>query len=154
MLVTLSGAHSSIGRPATGDGSLGRSSNWIEMARLLLIQSDHSLRRSTATALSEAGHSVISASSAVEGLALERLETFQVVLVDLGLSDMNGLAVLDRMRERGSRSRVLLMVEGRQPLVLQQSVLQRLGCRALWKPFSLPALLDALQECLEKEPAL
>lgn len=154
MLVTLGGAHSSIARAARATAAPGVPPTWFEMARLLLIQSDRYLRRSTAAALSEAGHTVFSASSGAQGLALERLETFQVVLVDLGLSDVNGLAVLDRMRERGSEARVLLMVEGRHSLVLQDAVLQRLGCRAVWKPCSLPALLGAVQECLEKEPAL
>ncbi len=68
------------------------------MARLLLVEDDPSIRAALVRALGERGHTVISASTAMVGLQAALDERPDVVLLDLGLPDVDGATVLGMLR--------------------------------------------------------
>ena len=68
------------------------------MARVLVVDDDKALQRALKVALSARGHTVFLAASGDEGLASIALRSPDVVVLDLGLPDMDGLEVVRRVR--------------------------------------------------------
>ncbi len=69
------------------------------MSRILVIDDDRSLLRALTIALSARGNEVVVARAAAEGIAQVSLTTPDVVILDLGLPDMDGLEVCRRIRQ-------------------------------------------------------
>ncbi len=68
------------------------------MARVLAIDDDKALLRALRVALSARGHEVLVAATAEEGLSSMALRNPDVVVLDLGLPDLDGLEVVRRIR--------------------------------------------------------
>ena len=69
------------------------------MARVLVIDDDPSLLRALRLGLKSGGHEVSSANNAEQGLSLTALTAPDVVVLDLGLPDLDGLEVCRRIRQ-------------------------------------------------------
>lgn len=67
--------------------------------RILIIDDDAPLRRFLATTLAFAGFMTDTAASAKEGLKKTADENYDLILLDLGLPDMSGVAFLQRFRK-------------------------------------------------------
>lgn len=108
--------------------------------RVLIVDDDPSILHSYSHGLTEAGFSVAEASSGVE--ALHQIETgqFDVLISDIKMPGMNGLALLRRMHEHSAELRVILMLEAQNnQIVVQAAELGALQC--LVKPIK-PELLE------------
>ncbi len=79
------------------------------MGSILLVD-DEELFRSLLTALVEkAGHQAVSAATLFEGLQLAQQHPFDLVFLDVGLPDGNGLDALPRFRSSPSQPEVLIV---------------------------------------------
>lgn len=79
------------------------------MKTILLIDDDASLLRVTEYNLTQAGFSVLAASSGTSGLRLFRDKKPDVVVTDVQLGDMDGLEVLREIKERQSDVPVIVI---------------------------------------------
>ena len=68
------------------------------MARILVVDDDRSLLRALEIALGARGHEVVTARTAADGIAQVSLTSPDVVVLDLGLPDMDGVEVVRRVR--------------------------------------------------------
>jgi DNA-binding response OmpR family regulator len=68
------------------------------MATVLIVEDDLTIRMAVIRALTERGHTVTSASTAMSGLQLAVTDRPEVVLLDLGLPDLDGREVLRMLR--------------------------------------------------------
>jgi two-component system, OmpR family, KDP operon response regulator KdpE len=68
------------------------------MARLLLIEDDPTIRAPLVRALKERGHAVASVSTAMEGVQTALTERPDLVVLDLGLPDLDGRELLRMLR--------------------------------------------------------
>ena len=68
------------------------------MARVLVIDDDRALLRALRVALAAKGHEVLVAVTGEEGLSVLALRSPDVVVLDLGLPDLDGLEVCRRIR--------------------------------------------------------
>jgi two-component system KDP operon response regulator KdpE len=68
------------------------------MARVLVIDDDKALLRALRLALAAKSHEVLVAATAEEGLSSLALRSPEVVVLDLGLPDLDGLEVVRRIR--------------------------------------------------------
>src|SRR5680860_296511 len=68
------------------------------MARIHLIEDDSDIRRLVAAALARAGHDIETSSSALEGLQQVVSNSPDVVILDLGLPDLDGGELLRMLR--------------------------------------------------------
>ncbi len=68
------------------------------MAQVLLIEDDLAIRSALSRALSERGHAMVSAATASAGLVLVDKDPPDLVLLDLGLPDIDGLQMLRMLR--------------------------------------------------------
>ena len=67
------------------------------MARILLIDDELSIRRTLDAILRDEGHDTVLCESGEEGMTEYARQDFDVVLLDLWLPGIDGLAVLDQL---------------------------------------------------------
>ena len=116
--------------------------------RILLIEDDHRLAEMVKNYLGEAGFSVTVAPNGATGIALEARETFDALVLDLMLPDMDGLEVCRRVVARGATPILMLTARGD---AMDRVVGLELGADDyLPKPFEPRELLARLKAVLRR----
>jgi len=77
--------------------------------RVLVVEDDTDLNRQLVTALKEAGYTVDSATDGEEGHFLGDTEPYDVVVLDIGLPQLDGISVLEQWRRAGRTMPVLIL---------------------------------------------
>ncbi|CAN5513706.1 two-component system response regulator KdpE [soil metagenome] len=111
--------------------------------RILLIEDEAPIRRFVRASVESQGFQVIEAKTAAEGLALAGANAPDLVLLDLGLPDMDGLEVLAKIREFLAAPIIILSARGQE-----KDKVVGLDAGAddyLTKPFSVPELLARIR---------
>lgn len=112
--------------------------------RVLLIEDSKILARSVTTALRKAGYAVDATGDGNEGLWHAESHIYDVIILDLMLPDLDGLTILQRLRQKERPTQVLV-------LTAKDTVEDRVrGLRTgaddyLIKPFALDELLARVQ---------
>jgi DNA-binding response OmpR family regulator len=117
--------------------------------RLLLIEDSVRLRTTLAKGLSKAGYAVDAAADGREGLWLATENDYDVIVLDLMLPEIDGLTVLQTLRERGKAAHVLIL----SAKDLVEDRIQGLSLGAddyLVKPFSFDELCARLQALVRR----
>src|SRR4051812_11543091 len=117
--------------------------------RVLLIEDSERLQRSVGRALREAGYAVDVSADGADGLWRARSNEYDVIVLDLMLPGMDGLALLRSLRASGGQAHVLI-------LTARDTVEDRVtGLRAgaddyLVKPFALEELLARVEALVRR----
>ena len=82
------------------------------MAKVLVIDDDPSLLRALRVGLKAGGHDVVTATDGEQGLAQTALSAPDIVVLDLGLPDLDGLAVCRRIRQWSEVPIIILSASG------------------------------------------
>jgi two-component system OmpR family response regulator len=77
--------------------------------RVLVVEDEPNLLRQLRSALEGAGYAVDTASDGEDGHYLGSTESYDAVVLDLGLPELDGLTVLDRWRKAGFTMPVLVL---------------------------------------------
>jgi CheY-like chemotaxis protein/GAF domain-containing protein len=114
--------------------------------RVLVADHDERVRRSAHSILGRFGCVVETAGDGQEALTMARLSTYDAILADIRLPDMNGYEMFERLRKAQPQARVILMTAyGYDPAHCVVKARQE-GLRfVLYKPFRIDQLLDALE---------
>ena len=108
--------------------------------RVLMIEDSERLRTYVGRALRRAGYAVDAAADGVEGLYLAESNEYDVIVLDLMLPKMDGMAVLERLRTHGAQTHVLVLTA--KDTVEDRVAGLNLGADDyLVKPFALEELL-------------
>src|SRR5258705_12467167 len=78
---------------------------------LLLVDDEQGIRQSLSGVLQDEGYHILAVASGKECLQALEADRFQLVLLDVWMSDLDGLEVLQRIRERHSDV-VVVMISG------------------------------------------
>jgi DNA-binding response OmpR family regulator len=108
--------------------------------RVLVVEDSESLRRSLRRALKHAGYAVDVAGDGEEGLAAADLNDYDVLVLDILLPKLDGLALLRRLRAAGQDTHVLLLT-ARDTVADRVEGLRQGADDYLVKPFALEELL-------------
>ena len=114
--------------------------------KLLVIEDDPAIRRLLRVTLERAGHAVAEAGTAREALSLLPIEKPQVILLDLGLPDRDGLELVQLLK-RGSEA-TLIVVSAREATSEKVAALDLGADDYLVKPFDTEELLARIRAAL------
>lgn len=116
--------------------------------RILIVDDEKSIRRFLKVALTQHGYNIIEASNAREALDLAFSAHPDVIILDLGLPDMDGLDVTRKLRENISTPIIILSVRD-----YEDDKVAALDAGAddyLTKPFSTQELLARLRAVMRR----
>lgn len=118
--------------------------------RLLLVEDEAGLVLTLHDRLRREGYLVEHAGDGVAGLARAAAEAFDLVILDVGLPKMNGFDVLERMREQGIDTPVL-MLTARGQVADKVAGLKKGADDYLGKPFEMAELLARIEARLRRD---
>ena len=113
---------------------------------LLLIEDEPQMRRFLRGSLPTTGYKLFETSTGAEGLAAAARHAPDIILLDLGLPDLDGIEVTRRLREWTQTPIIVISARGQE-----QDKVAALDAGAddyLTKPFSLPELLARIRVSL------
>jgi adenylate cyclase len=120
--------------------------------RILVVDDNNSNRDLLRRRLVHEGHDVAVAGSGLEALVLLEKDSFDLILLDLLMPDMNGVEVLERLKsDERWRSTPVIMISG---LKETDAVIRCIEAGAddyLPKPFNLVLLRARINACLERK---
>jgi len=121
-----------------------------EKPLVLLVEDNETIRNAFALLLEESGYAVEQAASGAAALESAAAVLPDVVLMDLGLPDMNGLEVTRRLKaDPATQSARVVAITGRA-LQTDQNACLAAGCSAyVAKPVDTTLLLSIIGEQLE-----
>ena len=112
--------------------------------QILVVEDERRMAQLLEQTLHEEGHQVVLARDGREGFEIARCSPFDVIVLDVMLPGMDGLAVARKLRERGNQTPVLMLTARDAPA----DIVNGLNSGAddyLTKPFSLDILLARLR---------
>jgi two-component system, OmpR family, KDP operon response regulator KdpE len=117
-------------------------------ATLLLIEDDPAIRRLIQAGLGETAMRVIEASTASEGIEMAARRKPDVILLDLGLPDGEGMGVLETVRSWSSVP--VIVVSAREQEELKIAALEAGADDYVTKPFGVGELLARVRVALRR----
>lgn len=118
------------------------------MSRIVLIEDDIEIRRLAADALAAQGHDVDSADRALQGLELAVKGTADLVVLDLGLPDIDGSELLRMIRAVSEVPVIVITARGADETVV--ATLDSGADDYLVKPFSMSQLEARVRAVLRR----
>lgn len=123
------------------------------MAHVLIIEDDDKLRPVIATALTQAGHTVVQATEGRMGCDLIRTSPCDLVLTDLIMPGQEGIETIMQLHRDYASLPIIAMSGGSTHAKSYLSMALKFGARGvLAKPFTIPELLRAVSEALDTRP--
>ncbi len=115
-------------------------------AKILVVDDEVAIRRLLRTTLARAGHAVVEAANAREALHQAAAEHPDAVLLDLGLPDRDGMAIIPLLRAQGEAA--ILVVSARDAVDDTITALDLGADDFVGKPFDIEELLARLRVAL------
>ncbi len=112
--------------------------------KLLLVEDAKALRQAVATGLRRAGYAVDAACDGPEGQWLAESNDYDVIILDIMLPGVDGLTLLQRLRQQGRETHVLLLT-AKDTVEDRVRGLQAGADDYLVKPFAFEELLARVQ---------
>ena len=125
----------------------------LMMASILLVEDDDQLRSMLKELLTRSGHEVAEAPDGRRVCEMHQEQHFDLVITDLVMPDIEGLAVIRELRRVDQNVRIIAMSGKRQGRAEEYlRVAQKLGAQlTLVKPFSNQEFLEAVCLALETQ---
>jgi len=117
--------------------------------RLLLVEDEPEIRDFLEQPLADAGYEVDAAKDGRSAIQLASGKTYDVLIVDLGLPDQDGIDLILQLRRSGISSPVLIL-SARRSVDDRVKGLEQGGDDYLTKPFALAELLARLRNLLRR----
>jgi len=115
-------------------------------ATILVVEDDAGLRRTLIATLKAANHRPIEAANAQEALRWFAHYAPDLVLLDLGLPDRDGMSVITYIRQKGATP--ILVLSARDSEIAKVEALDKGADDYVTKPFSVPELLARIRAAL------
>ena len=113
------------------------------MARVLIVDDNDAIRESLADAMRDEGHAVEAAADGAQAVRAALARPPDVILLDLMMPVMDGVAVARELAARGSTAPIVVLSADRSGEARARSIGAQ---RFLAKPFDLERLLGVIEE--------
>lgn len=123
------------------------------MANILLVEDSPEVSLSVREILKASGHTVSEAQNGAAGLAAIKAGSFDLVVSDIWMPEMDGIALLKQLRSGGNNIPVVVISGGapNAPLTYTAPLASTFGANAVvYKPFEKEELLKAVNAALKK----
>jgi two-component system OmpR family response regulator len=117
--------------------------------RVLVVEDDERIASFVSKGLREAGFAVDTAGDGAEGLHLAVTEPYDAAVVDIMLPGLDGLSLIERVREKNIKTPVLIL-SARRTVDDRVKGLQTGGDDYMTKPFSFSELLSRIQALIRR----
>ena len=117
--------------------------------RILLIEDSLSLRNSLSLGLEKLGHSVDLAATGPDGLSMALLGSYDIIVLDRMLPELDGMAILKTLRKRRVETKVLILSARAEPEEKVEGLLAGAD-DYLSKPFSFEELSARLLSLMRR----
>jgi CheY-like chemotaxis protein/anti-sigma regulatory factor (Ser/Thr protein kinase) len=121
------------------------------VGKILVVDDDRTTRHLIALQLRGAGHRVAQAGDGKKALERARREPFDVVVLDVWMPGMDGLELLEKLRELKPAPRVVMMTADDASETLLRAI-QRHAYRYLSKPVEPAQLVEVVRAALAASP--
>jgi two-component system, OmpR family, alkaline phosphatase synthesis response regulator PhoP len=118
-------------------------------AKILIVEDEAGLVTTLRDRLCKQGYAVSAARDGVSGIELATSESFDLIILDLMLPGLNGLAVCEQLRRAGSAIPILVLTARRQTKD-KVAGLKAGGDDYLTKPFQMAELLARVEALLRR----
>jgi two-component system NtrC family response regulator len=115
------------------------------ISNILIIDDDPSLTDLLSTIVNRMGHRAVCAGSAQEGLEKARTGSYEVVLLDVGLPDGDGLQILPTLLDRAQSAEVIILTGNGNPDAAEMAI--RNGA---WDYLVKPSSVDNIMHTIER----
>ncbi len=119
------------------------------MASILVIDDEKSIRNTLQEILEYESHKVDLATNGPEGLELFDKGTYDIVLCDIKMPDMDGLEVLDKLMEK-SHDAAVIMISGHGNIDTAVDAIKKGAYDFIEKPLDLNRLLVTIRNAMER----
>lgn len=117
--------------------------------RILVVDDDEAVRRSVQKRLEKEGHVVIAVDNALDGLKMFQAASFDLVISDIRMPQMDGMTFLSHIRELDGALPVI-MITGAPSLETAQTAVKQGAYDYILKPVDRDTLLASVGRALEK----
>jgi CheY-like chemotaxis protein/anti-sigma regulatory factor (Ser/Thr protein kinase) len=117
------------------------------MPRILVVEDEPALRAVMAEILGEAGLEGVTARDGIEALEQIEKQAIDLLLTDIRMPRMDGIALLARLRDAKTRPRVIVLSSDASPETMLQAVREQVFAY-LTKPVRTAQLLSTVREVL------
>jgi len=121
------------------------------MIRILLAEDDNSMREYLSRALTRTGYSVVAVDSGVTALERLKQESFDLLLTDIVMPELDGIELAQRASALYPEMRVMF-ITGFAAVTLQSGAVPR-DAKVLSKPFHLRDLVAEVDRMFDMESA-
>ena len=118
------------------------------MKKILVIDDETIVRTSCERTLTPEGYEVISTSGGQEGIEYLQNQSFELVLLDLKMPDIDGMEILARINKEWSDTKVI-MITGYSTVDTAVQALRYGAYNFIEKPFTPDSLLNAVKEVFD-----
>lgn len=117
--------------------------------RLLLVEDEYDIQMFLRRSLEDAGYEVDAAANGKAAETLAHSASYDILIVDLGLPDMDGINLILKLRQMGVQAPVLIL-SARRSVDDRVRGLEQGGDDYLTKPFAMAELLARLRNLLKR----
>lgn len=120
------------------------------MAHILLVEDNTDNARALSRLLTRRGHTVVCAETGQQALNAANNDEPDVILMDIGLPDIDGLEVTRRLKADSATADIPVIALTAHAMADDRAAAMDAGCVEFSaKPINLPDLLDRIQAALE-----
>jgi DNA-binding response OmpR family regulator len=118
----------------------------MERPKILIVDDDPDLRRAMKIRLRASHYDAVQASDGHSAIAMAQKEQPSLIILDLGLPASDGFAVLKRLQDAGTLSRIpVIVLTGRGPQFNKQQAMQAGAAAFFQKPADDRELLEVIR---------
>ena len=121
------------------------------MEQILIVEDDRAIRHLVTEVLKSAGYAVDNAADGVEALQKVSKGSFDLMLLDIWMPNMNGLDVLAQLRGKPGAPRIIVMTADNTPETMLRALREQ-AYRCISKPFQPKTLVDTVRNALAAGP--
>ena len=121
-----------------------------ERPRILVVDDDESVRKVLATILEEEGYAIDTAKNGREAIKKSKVKFYNLALIDIRLTDMEGTKLLTRVKDTMPKMRKII-ITGYPSLQNAIEAVNRGADAYVLKPFDMEKVLETIKDQLKKQ---